>query len=63
MKEGKYVVPKGAWYQGEWFLSEPLTISYDGLILTLAQYNEKDELQFLILSNEQVEQLKEILSK
>lgn len=64
MKEGRYVVRTGTWYaQGEWFETGPVSVTYDGIILTLAQHNEKEELQFLMLTGEQIEQLKGILNE
>ena len=63
MKTGKYLVSRGTWYaQGEWFETESVAVTYDGIHLTLAQHNEKDELQFLMLTNGQLSELKEILN-
>lgn len=63
MKTGRYKIETGTWYtQGEWFETEPVTVTYDGILLTVTQHNEKDELQFLMLTNGQLSELKEILN-
>lgn len=67
MKTGKHVIGKGQHLCPPSFdkfvETEPVTLAYDGVVLTLAQHNEKEELQYLELTNGQLKELKEILSR